>query len=272
MVKHAPVAVIIPCYCSAHTVSRAVDSVAEQTQRPAELWLVDDASPDGGQTRQVLARIQRQYAGHFEVHCHNLSHNGGPSVARNAAWDKTAQPFVAFLDADDTWAPRKMEVQYRWMSAHDAVALTGSAFHLGPVEVAGNQAAEAPEPCQVTPFRALLATPFCTSSVMMCRDLAQRFDDTMRYSEDYDLWLRVIWSGLLAFRFPMPLVHRFISPMVAGLSSNLVAMHQGELRAVEHLAKAGAITRPAHVAMRSLLGLKHGRRVLLSSLRRLRLP
>jgi len=53
-VTEVPVSVVIPCYCCADTIGRAVESVMAQTILPAEMWLVEDGSEDGGRTIAVL--------------------------------------------------------------------------------------------------------------------------------------------------------------------------------------------------------------------------
>ena len=55
----APVSVIIPCFNCAHSLERAVLSIVEQSVKPFEVILVDDASSD--LTLEVITRIQRQY-------------------------------------------------------------------------------------------------------------------------------------------------------------------------------------------------------------------
>ena len=117
-----PVSVIVPCYCCAATIETAIESVARQTARPAEVILVDDAS--GDDTVAALRRLHHRHGADW-MKVIRQEQNGGPSVARNAGWAMATQPYLAFLDADDSWHPRKVELQYGWMAAHPEVALTG---------------------------------------------------------------------------------------------------------------------------------------------------
>src|SRR5262245_35430521 len=98
----APVSVVIPTYNSGRLVVEAVESVLAQTTRVAETVVVDDGSTDD--TRQRLGR----YAGSVR---YVGQPNQGVSAARNRGVSEASQDFVAFLDADDVWHPRKIELQ-----------------------------------------------------------------------------------------------------------------------------------------------------------------
>lgn len=122
---HVPVSVVVPCYCCEGTIERAVDSVMKQTALPAEVLLVDDASPDQGRTLNKLRQLQGRFRDKTHIEVIALKNNGGPSVARNAGWEAATQPYIAFLDADDAWHPQKLEIQYEWMKEYSEVVLTG---------------------------------------------------------------------------------------------------------------------------------------------------
>ena len=110
------VSVIIPCYQCTSTIQRAVDSVAQQSLLPREVILVDDASDD--ETLEMLYSIQKSYGSNW-VKVLSLKTNGGPSLARNAAWELVDSSYVAFLDADDSWHPQKIEIQFSWTTCSD---------------------------------------------------------------------------------------------------------------------------------------------------------
>ncbi len=101
------VSVIIPAYNSASTIIRALQSVVAQTLAPLEIIVVDDASTDT--TRDLVTTFASSSS--FPVRVLTQTTNSGPSAARNAGWDTAVGDYIAFLDADDQWHPRKIELQ-----------------------------------------------------------------------------------------------------------------------------------------------------------------
>ena len=100
----APVSVVIPCYRCSLTIRRALASIAQQSLKPAEVILVDDASGDG--TLAVLKELASSYPNWMRLIA--LETNRGAASARNEGWAAASQPFIAFLDADDTWHREKI--------------------------------------------------------------------------------------------------------------------------------------------------------------------
>src|SRR5712664_3388839 len=97
-----PVSVIIPTYNCARFVVEAIESVLAQTVVPTEIVVVDDGSVDDTQERL------RSYHGRIRYFRQG---NGGVSAARYRGMREAQQEFIAFLDADDVWHPRKLELQ-----------------------------------------------------------------------------------------------------------------------------------------------------------------
>lgn len=223
----APVSVVVPCYRCRSTVVRAVTSVAQQTRRPAEIILVDDASGDG--TLAALREIERTYPGWVKVL--HLNENRGAASARNAGWAASSQPYLAFLDADDAWHPHKIEIQYGYMSAHPEVVLCGHGHRL----LRGKKAL--PD-WQLSPWTAtsihkwalLLSNKFVTPSVMIRRDIEQRFVENQRYMEDHMLWLMIVCRGGRIVRISAELAAIYKRPFgVTGLSAQFWRMERGDL-------------------------------------------
>lgn len=210
--------------------------------KPAEVVLVDDGNTD--ETIQTLRDIERTYASGW-VKIVSLEQNAGAAAARNAGWDAATQPYIAFLDADDAWHPRKLEIQYSWMCDHPEVALTGHTRIRG----------EGPWPApsedfraqQIGPRRLLFFNILPTSSVMLRRKLASRFDPSKQYSEDYLLWLQIVMSGCPVFVLDLPLARMYKSAYGdAGLSRNLWAMEREELANYRRLRDGRMISKLMH--------------------------
>lgn len=231
-----PVTVVIPCYCCADTIERAVISVVNQTTPPEEIILVDDVSQDAGKTARVLREVQHRYASDVMCKIITLQRNQGPSAARNAGWDSASRPFVAFLDADDAWHPKKLEIQYKWMEAHSRAALTGHPSVTKREDAEWEKLPDRWKFWRVTGWRLLLRNRFPTRSVMLRRSLEFRFDPSKRYAEDYLLWLEIIMAGYEAWRVELPLACSHKPDFgAAGLSADLWRMEQGELGAYRRL-------------------------------------
>ncbi|HEX9398069.1 MAG TPA: glycosyltransferase family 2 protein [Burkholderiales bacterium] len=251
-----PVSVVIPCYRCAATLGRAVDSVLRQTQPPAEIIVVDDASDDG--TPQVIARLPAS------VRRMRLETNGGPGTARNAGWNAARQDYVAFLDADDAWHPRKLELQHAWMQAHPGVVLSGHgyAFH------ENNNDLKIQKAFPVSTAMLLLSNRFSAQCVMLRRSLARRFADGKRHSEDYLLWLEVVLDGGSAWYLDAPLTTLFKPAYGAGgLSADLHAMEAGELDTLARLRRAGLLGPLCWAAASAWSCVKYLRRLALQALR-----
>jgi len=250
-----PVSVVIPCFRCAATIGRAIESVLRQTRQPAEIIVVDDGSDDG--SREAISRLPG-------VRAVFLGNNVGPASARNAGWNAATQDYVAFLDADDAWHPRKLELQMAWMQSHPEADLSGHAYVEGdaPAEVAVRQAQ------RVTPGMLLVANRFTTPCVVLRRSLPQRFADGKRHSEDYLLWLEVVLSGRAAYTLDAPLARLFKPAYGAGGLSGRLWDHQaGELDALTRLRRAGQLSLPAWLAASAWSCAKFVRRLALVALR-----
>lgn len=97
------VTVIIPTYNYGHFIEEAIESVFSQTVADLQILVVDDGSTDD--TPDVLARITDP---RLEI---VRTSNQGASAARNEGLRRAKGEFIAFLDADDRWLPRKLEHQ-----------------------------------------------------------------------------------------------------------------------------------------------------------------
>ena len=239
-----PVTVIIPCFNSAETVARSVQSVLSQTVLPKQLILVDDASTDSGHTLAMLEALKRKAVLSVpNVEVVSLKVNGGAANARNVAWKRADQPYLVFLDADDAWHPDKLKIQYGWMSQHPAAVLTGH----GTSVISSDKLLYEPDKelfvVHVSRRDILLRNVFPTRTVMIKRDLPLRFDPHMRRAEDYHLWLRVVLMGYPAYRMRTTLAFSYKEDFGAGgLSAALWKMEQAELGSYTKLTKLGLIS------------------------------
>jgi len=184
------VSVIIPTYNRRAYVQEAIDSVLAQTCTDYEIIVVDDGSTDG--TGEVL----RERYGSLVVYA--WQENQGVSAARNAAIRACTGEFVALLDSDDLWLPRKLERQMAAFEQHPDTALVYSfgaeidekGFELGS---GGHLGQDLPEPDR--PFESLLQgcwIPALTAVFRReCLTDVGYFDEGLVGAADWDMWLKI---------------------------------------------------------------------------------
>ncbi len=114
------VSVVIPLYNKAAYIRRALDSVFAQSFTDFEILVVDDGSTDGGGD---LVRACGDPRTRLVV-----QPNQGPGVARQRGMEEARGEFIAFLDADDEWAPRFLERAVRLLEDFPEAGAGGLAF------------------------------------------------------------------------------------------------------------------------------------------------
>lgn len=239
--ENASVSVVIPCYNSAKTIWRAVESVAMQTILPREVIIVDDGSQDN--TLSVLNEIEIHYGDWIKILIQES--NNGASSARNLGWDISSSNYIAFLDADDSWHPEKIRIQYEWMinnptcviSSHpcvikDSFSCVVYEYNIDPINY-----------YMISKRSILLSNCLWTPCVMLKRELEYRFDLSKRYSEDYFLWLSIILDGNEAYFIDFSMTFLYKSYYGdSGLSSHLWEMEKSELDNFIQLCKTGRLS------------------------------
>lgn len=185
----ATVTTIIPAYRASGTIGRAIDSLLGQTRPPDEILVVDDGSPDD------VAPALAPYGDRVTL---LRKPNGGAASARNFGIDHARGDFIAFLDADDHWAPDKLELQLAMFERHPEVGFCASRFwsqHPNevpvPFELPDRLVDRVLRPMGVEAFD--VAMLIWTSVVIVRREVLGelRFPTQLRTAEDRYLWIRL---------------------------------------------------------------------------------
>ncbi|WP_293602668.1 MULTISPECIES: glycosyltransferase family 2 protein [unclassified Polaromonas] len=266
--ERASVSVVIPCYCCESTIHRAIESIAQQTLLPLELILVDDVSPDDGLTHNILLKMVEQFSSIIPIKVIAMTENQGPGSARNRGWDEAKGDYIAFLDADDTWHPRKLEIQHAWMLNNPTISMSGHPVVLDGKylpELTGDQI----EDRLVSFSQLLIKNCFPTPSVMVLRSFPFRYLEGFRQAEDYLLWLSIVGNAYPAALLDAPLasVHKGLYGD-SGLSGDLYGAYQGVLRAYKILENQGLISKLTYLMLHAYSYLKYLRRLIIISLNR----
>lgn len=183
------VSVVIPAYNYGRFVGDAIGSVLAQEYRALEVVVVDDGSNDN--TREVVARFDDPRIRYV------YQENAGLSAARNTGIRESRHDFVAFLDADDSWAPEKLQLQMAVFERYDDVGLVaseGAYVDADGQPLAGRKAADPRGDGRMTLRDLLVRTRFSPSSVVArkaCFNCCGTFDTALRSTEDRDMWIRI---------------------------------------------------------------------------------
>jgi glycosyltransferase involved in cell wall biosynthesis len=236
-----------------------------------EIILVDDASGDG--TLQLLRELARGFGEPACVEVLALERNQGPSGARNAGWNAAAGKYVAFLDADASWHPRKLELQHRFMERHADVYISGHSRIVTRGRMDAAPVSDDPGASDLLFTNLLWGNPLAPSTVMVRNDRRFRFPEGQRRMEDHRLFLEMARAGERLALLDAPLAaHHKADFGAGGLSGDLVAMETAELGNYRALYRARAIG-PARLAVLYAWSIaKFLRRVIIVAFRRLASP
>ena len=188
------ISVVIPTLNRINTLQRALDSVINQTYKPAEIIVVDNGSSDG-----TLKFLREQYP-KITILTENKI---GVSSARNKGIKKSINQWIALLDSDDAWHPRKLEIQ---TSMLDSALKEYNLIHTDEVWFRNNkhinQMKKHKKQGGYIFERCLSLCCISPSSVLFKKNILDKvglFDESLPVCEDYDLWLKICSSEEVLF-------------------------------------------------------------------------
>jgi glycosyltransferase involved in cell wall biosynthesis len=235
------VSVIVPAYNAAVYLPYAIDSMLAQTYGDWEIVIVDDGSTD--HTRAVVESYRLQLHDKLQF---IPQPNRGVSAARNNGMRAARGEFIALLDADDVWLPHHLD---RGVHALDADAATGLVHaRVARIDTRGSVTGQLKvEPKylsgRIARYIFTRRAHIICSTVMFRRSCLPAdgwFDETMRATEDRDLWFRIALRYKVAYIDEVLAYYR-VSP--SSTTSNLDGLLKAQLYFVAKHSKSGAVTR-----------------------------
>jgi len=186
------VSVIVPAYNTAPFIAETLDSVFAQSMTDYEVIVVNDGSPDTPALEQALLPYRDRIR-------YIVQPNGGLSAARNTAIRASRSELVAFLDSDDAWEPDYLKYQLKELTDRGLTVVYADATIFGDTRLAGQRFMDVHRSTGPVTIESLV-TQRCNVmvSVLARREAvvnAGSFDESLRSSEDFDLWLRIVRAG-----------------------------------------------------------------------------
>lgn len=226
------VSIIVPVYNSEEYLAETLDSVRRQTYCNWELLLVDDCSTDAS------AEIIRTYMEKDDrIRYIPLTVNSGAAVARNTGLHASNGRYIAYLDADDLWYPRKLERQLAFLQennvcfsccAYDKIEQDGTPLHKTIYM-----------PNTMNYHQLLKNTIIQTVGVIVDTkyvDPALLEMPNVRRGQDFATWLQILRSGILFHGQPEVLAsYRRVSTSLSSNKFRAIKRTWHVYRNVEHL-------------------------------------
>lgn len=177
------ISAVIPAYNAASFLPRCLESVFAQTLMPEEVLVVDDGSTDdtAAIAETLGAKVVRRQ-------------NGGISAARNTGVKSASSEWIAFLDADDRWAPKKLERQAACAGDDTILVYTGVRTFDDTGVLGESSAMDAISTRKMLRY----SNSIITSSVLVRRWALMQdggFREDIRACEDWEMWYRLQRMG-----------------------------------------------------------------------------
>jgi len=195
------ISVVIPYYNRERYIDETVQSVLRQTLQPLEIIIVNDCS------REPSRKYLDRYVGRCKIV--DLPKNVGLAGTRNAGTSVAQGKFIAFLDDDDIWLPRKLEVQRDYMQRNPGCAVVHSVawfFH----EDGSQEYYKRFDPGPMTLAQAITNSYWAIIPTCMVRrevmNAVGGFDVSFRECEDRDFIIRCCAAGYQVEGIDEPLV------------------------------------------------------------------
>lgn len=184
------ISIVIPVYKGANYLAEAIDSALNQTYKNIEILVVNDGSPDDGETE----RVALSYGDKIR---YIYKENGGVSSALNVGIREMKGEYFSWLSHDDLYEPTKIQTQVELIrDGKDIILCSGKLMD---------------EKCNPMPYRTKTLNGRFTSTELFNQFLkgyslnglgfliprhafeeAGVFDESMRYLQDLDMWLRIL--------------------------------------------------------------------------------
>lgn len=182
----------MPAYNSAQYISESIKSVLSQTYQNWELIIVDDSSTDNtASIVEEFKRIDKRI-----LYYKTDKPSGSPTLPRNMAIEKAKGRYIAFLDSDDLWLPRKLEEQLA-IIVEPNVGIVFSNYR--KINHNGEQRGKIISSPSILNYQMLLkgSSIGCLTAMYDTFKVGKVFMEYIK-AEDYALWLTILKMGTVA--------------------------------------------------------------------------
>lgn len=195
------VSIVTPVYNSERFISETIESIQSQTYRNWELLLIDDCSKDN--SYEIIKNYMKN---DDRIKYIKLEKNSGAAVSRNTGIKNAKGRFIAFIDSDDLWEAKKLEIQVKYMLENKLGFSFTSYRYIKEDGTRTNKIAKAPNKIN---YNGLLKnTIIGCSTVLIDRNIIGDFTmPLVRRGQDTATWLQLLKKEKYAYGISEALVN-----------------------------------------------------------------
>ena len=229
------ISVLMPVYNSEKFLSFAIKSILEQTYKNFEFIIIDDGSTDSSSSiiNEFVLRDNR-------IKFIQNNKNFGISLSLNKGLEISRGIYVARMDADDISIKERFEIQIEAFEKYPNFGIIGSSANY--INSNGKNLGYFPVPLSNIEIKwySLFRSPFIHPSIMMKKEILDKnsmtYRDIFLYTEDYDLWSRLI-PLTNAMNLKKPLLHYRVYPQSSNISKKNFQVKNTQLIALNNINK-----------------------------------
>ncbi|MFE4714640.1 glycosyltransferase family 2 protein [Paenibacillus sp. NPDC056722] len=260
------ISVVIPMYNSRETIISTLDSIKNQTafKYILEILVINDGSTDDS-----LNLVERYAEENSEMPIILRDKpNGGVSTARNLGMKEAKGDWIALLDSDDDWLPKKIEIQVNTIKKHPEIDFLGGDIDEKGLKILFRRI----EGLYKANVKDICLKMFPQTSVAIFKksifEQIGGYDETQQYAEDGNYFLKIC-ANYNYYHLPIPMVYYGGGKPAfgfSGLSANLEGMYLGNLKNIRELKRDSLISGTFYTFLRFFYWAKYIRRILLTKL------
>lgn len=184
--KNPKISVIMSVYNSEKFLPEAIESILYQSFKDFEFIIINDASEDNS------FNIIKNYAKEDRrIKVISNKENIGLTKSLNLGIEKAKGKYIARMDSDDISLPQRLEIQYNYLRKHPNIELLGSGILM--IDSNGNKLIKVPGIKNKTKLYSRLEKKNCINHpVIIFQNNGHKYREKFVYSQDYDLYLRLL--------------------------------------------------------------------------------
>ena len=212
MIQEPLISILMPAYNAAKYIKEAIESILNQTYNNFELIIINDGSCDN--TKEII----QSYTDKRILYLEN-SENLKIIRTLNKGIDYVNGKYIARMDADDIALPQWLEIQYHFLTNHDADVVSGHLLYLSAdgkevyYNERGNLFLTPSDIYNIIPFDTCIAHPGIIFKSEILRKYRYNENNQVLHFEDYDLWNRMCKDNIKIWKHTTPIMLWRLNPM-----------------------------------------------------------